>query len=73
MRFRKPWLWVKSISFNFSAKSSSTDYMESNKPKPEVRSSCEIREIILNFRFQKVAFFTFFVLLKSLLFTLSHG
>ncbi len=32
MRFRKPWLKVKSVNFHFSAKSSSTDYNESNKP-----------------------------------------
>ncbi len=31
MRFRKPWLRVKSIDFDFSAKSSTTDYNESNK------------------------------------------
>ncbi len=32
MRFRKPWLRVKSVNFDFSAKLSSTDYKESNKP-----------------------------------------
>ncbi len=32
MRFRKPWLRVKSVNFDFSAKSLSNDYNESNKP-----------------------------------------
>ncbi len=35
MRFRKPWLRVKSINFDFSAKFSSTDYNESNKTTPK--------------------------------------
>ncbi len=35
MRFRKPWLRVKSVNFDFSAKSSSTDYNESNKSVPK--------------------------------------
>ncbi len=35
MRFRKPWLRVKSIDFDFRAKSSSTDYNESSKPTPK--------------------------------------
>ncbi len=32
MRFRKPWLRVKLVDFDFSAKSSSSDYDESNEP-----------------------------------------
>ncbi len=32
MRYRKSWHRVKSVNFDFSAKSSSTDYKESNKP-----------------------------------------
>ncbi len=32
VRFRKPWLRVKAVNFDFSAKSSSTDYNKSNKP-----------------------------------------
>ncbi len=35
MRFRKPWLRVISVNFDFSAKSSITDYNESNKPTPK--------------------------------------
>ncbi len=35
MCFRKPWLKVKLVNFDFSAKSSSTDYNESNKPTPK--------------------------------------
>ncbi len=35
MRFRKPWLRVKCVNFDFSTKSSSTDYNESNKPTPK--------------------------------------
>ncbi len=33
--FRKPWLRVKLVNFDFSAKPSSTDYNESNKPNPK--------------------------------------
>ncbi len=32
--FRKPWLRVISVSFDISAKLSSTDYNEFNKPNP---------------------------------------
>ncbi len=32
MRFRKPWLRVTLVNFDFSAKWSSTDYNELNKP-----------------------------------------
>ncbi len=32
MRFRKPWIWVKSVNFDLSAKSSNTDFNELNKP-----------------------------------------
>ncbi len=32
MHFRKLWLRVKSVNFDFSAKSASTDYTQSNKP-----------------------------------------
>ncbi len=35
MRLRKPWLRVKLVNFDFSAKSSSTDYNKSNKPSPK--------------------------------------
>ncbi len=35
MRFRKPWPQLKSVNFDFCAKSSSTDYNESNKPTPK--------------------------------------
>ncbi len=35
MRFRKPWLGVKSFNFNFSAESSRTDHNKLNKPTPK--------------------------------------
>ncbi len=35
MRFGKPWLRVKSHNFDFSGKSSGTDYKKSNKPTPK--------------------------------------
>ncbi len=35
MRFRKPWLRVKSVNFDFRRKSLSTDYNASNKPNPK--------------------------------------
>ncbi len=33
--FRKPWLRVKSINFDFNAKLSNTDHKESNKLNPK--------------------------------------
>ncbi len=35
MCFGKPWLQVKSVNFDFSARSLSTDYNELNKPNPK--------------------------------------
>ncbi len=57
MRFRKPGLRVKLVNFDFSAKLSSTG---SEKSLDELGVPQNER-------------FTFFTLLKSLLFTLSHG
>ncbi len=60
MRFRKPWLRMKSVDFNFSVKSSSTDYNKWNKPT--TKSLAHIRDLrnrLLNLEFQKMSFFTF--------------
>ncbi len=76
MRFRKPWLRLKSVNFDFSAKSSSTDYNESNKPSPKSLSHIGSEKSLAELGVPKnelFHFFTFFALLKSLLFTLSHG
>ncbi len=35
MRFRKPWLRVKLVNFDFNAQLSITDYNGSNKPTPK--------------------------------------
>ncbi len=35
MRFRKPWLRVKWVNFDFCATLSSSDYNESDKPSPK--------------------------------------
>ncbi len=76
MRFREPWLRVKLISFDFSAKSSSTDYNESNKPTPKFLAHIVLKKSLVELgvpRNELFYFFTFFGLLKSLLFTLTHG
>ncbi len=76
MRFRKPWLRGKSYTFDFSAKSSSTDYKESNKPTPKSLAHIGSEKSLVELGIPKNELFhvfTFFTLLKSLLFTLSHG
>ncbi len=49
MYFRKPWLRVKSVNFDFSAKSSSIDYNKYNKPTPkclaQIRSEKSLVEL----------------------------
>ncbi len=75
MCFRKLWLLVKLVNFNFSAKSSSTDYNESNKPTPKSLAYIGSEKSFVELGVLKnklFYFFTFFALLKSLLFTLSH-
>ncbi len=48
MRFRKPWLRVKLVDFDFSAKSSSTDYNELNKPTLKSLTLKGLRNRLLN-------------------------
>ncbi len=74
--FRKPWLRVKSVKFNFSARSSSTDYNESSKPTPKSLAQIGSEKSLIELGVPQNAlfhFFTFFALLKSLLFILNHG
>ncbi len=74
MRFRKPWL--KSFRFDFSAKSSSTDYKKLNKPTPKSLAHIGSKKSLVELGISKnepFPFFTFFTLLKYLLFTLSTG
>ncbi len=77
MHFRKPWLRVKSVNFEFSAKLSSTDYNESNKPTTKsllayIESEKSLVELGVP-KSELLHFFTFFALMKSLFFLLSHG
>ncbi len=76
MCLRKPWLRVKSVNFDFSAKSSSTDYNGLNKPTPKslahIKSKKSLAECGVP-KNERLRFFPFFAPLKSLLFTLSHG
>ncbi len=75
MRFRKPRLRVKFVNFDFSAKSSRTDYDESNKPNLKTLAHIESEKSLVELGVPKnelFHFFTFFVLLKSLFFTLTH-
>ncbi len=75
MRFRKPWLRVKSVNFDFSVKLSSYDYNEANKPNPKSLAHVGSEKSLVEFEFQKMSFFFFFKFIslpKSLLFTPSH-
>ncbi len=47
MCFRKPWLRVKLINFDFSAKLSSTDYKESNKLNPKSLAHIGSEELVI--------------------------
>ncbi len=76
MGCRKPWLRVKSVNFDFSAKSSSTDYNKSNKPTLKSLTRIGFKKSLVELEVPKnelFYFFTFLTLVKSLLFTLSQG
>ncbi len=76
MRFRKPWLRVKLVNFDFEAKLSSTDHNELNKPTLKSRAHIGSEKSLVERGVPKnelLHFFPFFSLLKSLLFTLSRG
>ncbi len=72
MRFKKPWLRVKSVDFDFSAKLSWTDYNELNKPTPKSLAYIGYEKSLVELGVPKNEVFHFFALLKSLLFILSH-
>ncbi len=56
MRFRRPWLGVKSVDFDFSAKLSSTVFNESNKPKPKFLAHEGSEKLVVEFEFQRISF-----------------
>ncbi len=67
MRFRKSWLRVKSVSFDYSAKLSSPDYNDLNKTTPKSVAHIGSKKSLAELRVQKnelFRFFTFFALLK---------
>ncbi len=75
MHFRKPQLRVKAVNLDFSAKSLSTDYNESNKPTLKSPAHIKSEKSLVELGVPKIEllhFFTFFALLKSLLFIMSH-
>ncbi len=53
IRFRKPWLKVKLINFDFGAKSSSTDYNESNKTTPKPLAHIRFEKSLAVWSFKK--------------------
>ncbi len=53
---RKPRLWVKLVNFDFSAKLSSNDYNESNKPNPKSLAHVGSEKLLFELEFQKVNF-----------------
>ncbi len=60
MRFRKPWLRVKSINFDFGAKFSSTDYNELNKTTPKPLARLESEKLLVELVVPKNEFFHLF-------------
>ncbi len=52
-------LKVKSVSFNFSAKSSNTDYNESNKPTPKSLAYIGSEKLLVELGVPKNELFTF--------------
>ncbi len=59
MCFRKPWLKVKSVDFDFSAKSSSTVYNETNKPTPKFPAHTGSEKSRVDLRVPKMSFSLF--------------
>ncbi len=58
-RFRKPWLRVKSVDFDFSAKLSSTDYNQPNKPTSKSLAHIGFENLFIELEVLKnVLFFT---------------
>ncbi len=60
MRFRKPWLRVKSVNFDFSAKSSSTDHNELNKATPKSLAHMESEKLFVEHGVPKNKLFPIF-------------
>ncbi len=60
MRFRKPCLRVKLVNFDFSAKSSSTDYNELNKPTLKSLAHIGSEKSLVEVGVPKNEFFHFF-------------
>ncbi len=59
MCFRKLWLRMKYVNFDFSAQSSSNGYNESNKPTPKTLVHIGSEKSLVEVRVPKVSFFTF--------------
>ncbi len=75
IRFRRPRPRAKSVNFDFSAKSASTDYKESNKPTAKSLAHVGSEKSLVELGVPKSELFhlfTFFILLKLVFFTLSH-
>ncbi len=71
MRFRKPWLRVRAVNFDFSAKSSHNDYNKSNKWTSKFPAHIESKKLLVEFGVLRIEIFhfsIFFALLKGLLF-----
>ncbi len=75
MRCRKPLFRVKSVNFDFSAKLSSTDCNELNKPTLKSLAHIGFEKSLVELEVPKNELFhfsTIFTLVKSLIVTLSH-
>ncbi len=67
---------MKLVDFDFSAKLSLSDYNEWNKPNTKFLAHIRSEKSLVELRVpitELFTFFTFFALLKSLLFIQSHG
>ncbi len=61
MRFRKPWLRAKSVNLDFSAKLSSTDYNELNKPTLKSLAHVGSEKLLVELGVPKNELFHFFI------------
>ncbi len=65
MRFRKPWFRIKWVNFDFSAKSSSTDYNQSNKPTPKSLAHIKSEKSLVELGVPKNELFSLFHIFRS--------
>ncbi len=63
--FRKPWLRVKSVNSDFSARSSNIDYNKSNKPNPKFLTHIESEKLLVELGVSRNELSHFFHIFRS--------